>query len=207
MALCRWKGTLRKKKRNCPLRCSLSASPHCPSWISSRERMTIENISWSISTKECCLLWRRLNRRPPVSSRTVHPTDPPRQAMIDCFIYKKINIIGTLNNKLIIWTTPFIIILFTVRLTERFTKIRKILINPKYWDTLSSYPTCSNIWTSLLFCWYTNSAGWLTNSVDSDQMLCSTASDQGLHCLIRPFCPNTYGYYGRSSMNPADKLS
>ena len=26
---------------------------NCPSWISGRERMTVENISWSISTKEC----------------------------------------------------------------------------------------------------------------------------------------------------------
>ena len=44
---------------------------NCPSWISGRERMTVENISWSISTKECCLL---------VSSRTAHPTEPPRPA-------------------------------------------------------------------------------------------------------------------------------
>ena len=32
----------------------------CPSWISGRERMTIESISWSISTKKCCrpdILW------------------------------------------------------------------------------------------------------------------------------------------------------
>ena len=27
---------------------------NCPSWISRREKMTIENISWSIFTKECC---------------------------------------------------------------------------------------------------------------------------------------------------------
>ena len=27
---------------------------NCPSWISRRERMIVENISWSISTKECC---------------------------------------------------------------------------------------------------------------------------------------------------------
>ena len=31
---------------------------NCPSWISGRERMTVENISWSISTKECCWPWR-----------------------------------------------------------------------------------------------------------------------------------------------------
>ena len=34
------------------------------------------------------------------------------------------------------------------------------------------------------------------NSVDPDQMPYSAASDLGLHCLQRPNCPNTYGYYG-----------
>ena len=38
---------------------------NCPSWISGRERMTIENISWSISTKECCRPRQGLNPRPP----------------------------------------------------------------------------------------------------------------------------------------------
>ena len=38
---------------------------YCPSWISGRERMTVENISWSISTKECCRPRRGLNPRPP----------------------------------------------------------------------------------------------------------------------------------------------
>ena len=37
----------------------------CPSWISGRERMTVENISWSISTKECCRPLWRLNPPPP----------------------------------------------------------------------------------------------------------------------------------------------
>ena len=27
---------------------------NCPSWINGRGRMTIENISWSVSTEECC---------------------------------------------------------------------------------------------------------------------------------------------------------
>ena len=38
---------------------------NCPSWISRREKMTVENISWSISTKECCRPRRGLNPRPP----------------------------------------------------------------------------------------------------------------------------------------------
>ena len=43
----------------------LPETDNCPSWISGRERMTIENISWSISTKECCRPPRGLNPRPP----------------------------------------------------------------------------------------------------------------------------------------------
>ena len=38
---------------------------NCPSWISGRERMTVENISWSISTKECCRPQQGLNPWPP----------------------------------------------------------------------------------------------------------------------------------------------
>ena len=38
---------------------------NCPSWISRRERMTVENISWSISTKECYRPRRGLNPWPP----------------------------------------------------------------------------------------------------------------------------------------------
>ena len=38
---------------------------NCPSWISGRERMTVESISWSFSTKECCRPRRGLNPRPP----------------------------------------------------------------------------------------------------------------------------------------------
>ena len=51
---------------------------NCPSWISRRERMTVENISWSISTKECCRPQRGWTRDLLVSSRTAHPTEPQR---------------------------------------------------------------------------------------------------------------------------------
>ena len=43
----------------------LPETDNCPSWISRRENMTVENISWSISTKECCRSRRGLNPRPP----------------------------------------------------------------------------------------------------------------------------------------------
>ena len=50
---------------------------NCPSWISGRERMTVENISWSISTKECCRPRRGSNPRPPGLQSDAHPTEPP----------------------------------------------------------------------------------------------------------------------------------
>ena len=53
---------------------------NCPSWISGRERMTVENISWSISTEECCRPRRGLNQRPPGLQLNAHPTEPLRPA-------------------------------------------------------------------------------------------------------------------------------
>ena len=38
-------------------------------------------------------------------------------------------------------------------------------------------------------------SGWVANSVDPDEMPRSAASHLGLHCLLRPVCPNTYGKY------------
>ena len=53
---------------------------NCPSWISGRERMTVENISWSISTKECCRPRQGSNPRPPGLQSDAYPTEPPRPA-------------------------------------------------------------------------------------------------------------------------------
>ena len=36
----------------------------------------------------------------------------------------------------------------------------------------------------------------MANRVDPDQMPHSSVSDLDLHCLQRPICPNTLGYYG-----------
>ena len=52
---------------SCKPACVLILSPetdNCPSWISGSERMTGENISWSISTKECCQTQRWSNPQP-----------------------------------------------------------------------------------------------------------------------------------------------
>ena len=56
---------------------------NCPSWISGRERMTVENISWSISMKECCQSRRGSNPRPPGLQSDAHPTEPPRPALMN----------------------------------------------------------------------------------------------------------------------------
>ena len=44
--------------------------------------MTIENISWSISTKECCRTWRGSNLQPPDHHLDMHPTEKPRLARL-----------------------------------------------------------------------------------------------------------------------------
>ena len=53
---------------------------NCPSCISGRERMTVENISRSISMKECCRPRRGSNPQPPGLQSDAHPTEPPRPA-------------------------------------------------------------------------------------------------------------------------------
>ena len=58
----------------------LPETDNCPSWISRRERMTVENISWSITTKECCRPQLGSNPRPPGLQLDAHPTEPLRPA-------------------------------------------------------------------------------------------------------------------------------
>ena len=48
----------------------------CPSWISGRERMTVENISWSTPQKNVADLGGGWTRDLLVSTRTAHPTEP-----------------------------------------------------------------------------------------------------------------------------------
>ena len=51
--------------------------------------MTVENISWSISTKECCRPWRGSNLRPPGLQSDVHPTAPPRLTRLKCWNFQR----------------------------------------------------------------------------------------------------------------------
>ena len=52
--------------------------------------MTVENISRSISTKECCRPRWGLNPDLLVSSQTVHPTEPPKPAIFFFFFFLKL---------------------------------------------------------------------------------------------------------------------
>ena len=38
----------------------------------------------------------------------------------------------------------------------------------------------------------------MMNSIDPDETHHSAALHLGLHCLLRPVCPNTYGKYGNN---------
>ena len=51
---------------------------NCPYRIWGKERMTVENISWSISTKECCETRQGSNQ--PDHQLDMHPTKPLRLA-------------------------------------------------------------------------------------------------------------------------------
>ena len=53
---------------------------NCPSWISGRDKMTVEKISWSISTNECCRIWQGSNLQPPNHQSVAHLTEPPMSA-------------------------------------------------------------------------------------------------------------------------------
>ena len=68
---------------------------------------------------------------------------------------------------------------------------------PKYWYTLTPYHTCPKIWTSPFYYLVTlvQIAGCVANSVNPHPMPQNVASDQGLHCLLRPVCLNTGGKY------------
>ena len=64
---------------------------NCPSWISGRERMTVENISWSISMKEHYPLWTWQKRQSAASN--LHVTGGSiasrKQASVKCMLVRQ----------------------------------------------------------------------------------------------------------------------
>ena len=73
---------------------------NCPSWISGRERITAQNISWSISTKECCRPRRGLNPRPPglqSDGASNWATEAGRHCWVAILVYYLINLACLIN--------------------------------------------------------------------------------------------------------------
>ena len=50
-------------------------------------------------------------------------------------------------------------------------------------------------------------AVWMANSVDPDQMPHTVASDQGLHCLLRLVCPNSWGKYSKNKNEVTQEMA
>ena len=73
----------------------LPETDNCPSWIRGRERMTVANISWSISTKEFCGPQRGSNPWSPGLQSDAHQTEPPRRQFMVIFLY---------NPNILVWT-------------------------------------------------------------------------------------------------------
>ena len=65
--------------------------------------------------------------------------------------------------------------------------------NFKIWDTSNNCHNCSKIGKvgCNIALMHPKEAGAMANSVDPDQTLLQKQSDLGLHCLLRPICPNT----------------
>ena len=75
----------------------LPETDNCPSWISGRKRITIENISWSKLHERILPTRCGSNPQPPDHQSDVHPTEPPRPAGSICthWIYlSKVSSIG-----------------------------------------------------------------------------------------------------------------
>ena len=74
--------------------------------------------------------------------------------------------------------------------------------NSKNWDTLHYHRDCPTngivgFYSAIL---RSKDADRITNRVDIDQtirLLLEEQSDLGLHCLLRPICPNIANYYGK----------
>ena len=153
---------------------------NCPSWIIGRERMIVENISWSISAKECCRPRRGLNPRPPglqsdgASNWATEASWPKcnrwgmdiwlnRQGEKSTSLPHTHNLQGheVLNLKVLNHNFSRRHLDFFFCLQRKIRLVYWYRNNLKYWDRLA-----------------------FANSIDPDQMPQNVASDQGLHCLL-----------------------
>ena len=66
---------------------------NCPAWISGRERMTVENISWSNLHERILPTRQGSNPQSPDHQSETHPTRPPRPAFDERSVQYKWNIL------------------------------------------------------------------------------------------------------------------
>ena len=124
---------------------------NCPSWISGRERMTVENISWSIPTKECCRPRRGLNPRPP-GLQSDGASNWATEAGYLLLFFHKVHVL--LNIHVHVFTTSNVAVTIisphplpkTWRLI--FCKLNSMVYN---WSTPFEAVSTSSVW---IFCWF-----------------------------------------------------
>ena len=68
------------KRLPCILHILMPKTDNSPSWIRGKERMIVENISWSITTKECFWPSRGRTHKLLITSLDAHPSEPMRPA-------------------------------------------------------------------------------------------------------------------------------
>ena len=141
---------------------------NCPSWISVRERMTVENISWSISTKECC-----------------RPRWPGSKQFALAYLP-----ILRMKSLIIHWNLLLIPVVRVDRSHSslQYRDIIFIADSAKCILILCSFTGLPQLLTTLLLkiqqlnlktlpVGYLKPAGWVANIIDPNQMLHSAASD------------------------------
>ena len=137
--------------------------------------MTAENISWSISTKECCRPWWGLNPRPPGlqsdgASNWATEAGPVKEIRNNCIkskIYPKwygINV-------------------------QHFSTFTVPYSFPKYWDDPTPYQTCPKIWTSIWLIANVSKTAWCSSKQ------CRPWSDD-------TFCDKQYHIYPKYRNKP-----
>ena len=72
---CCWIEVLQPSSKQLLVHILTPETDNCPSCISRREKMTVENIWWSVSTKECCLTRWRSNQPPSDHQSDVNLTE------------------------------------------------------------------------------------------------------------------------------------
>ena len=113
---------------------------NCPSWISVRERMTIENISWSISTKECCILSYSLGQSSTKLALYIYLSVVLGLSAYACILYSYINVL--LRNSVII---PHMVLPLTLGLVWKSKGQISVLIFVCYSVFTSKYRWISSM--------------------------------------------------------------